>query len=152
MKILLDSNVVIDALVDRGDAHSAARLLLGLGYIGEFELWASPTQWTDMFYILTEGDKPSKRADIKQKLTAVRKAVHVSMMGEAEIDKALASPWDDFEDAVVYQAGQTIQPDMLITSNEGDFALSEIPVFSPKSFFEWMEQEYKVTYAEIPWG
>ena len=150
MKLFVDSNVVIDALVDRGPSHSAARLLLGLGQIGEFELWASPTQWTDMFYILSEGGKPSRRVEVKSKLSAVREAVHVSMMGETEIDKALSSAWEDLEDAVVYRAACAVSPEALITSNVKDYELSEIPVYTPESLFAWLEDKHGIIYAELP--
>lgn len=148
MKIFLDTNVVIDALVDWGSSHDAARLLLALGEIGEFEIWASPTQWTDLFYILSEGDKPARRAEVKAKLTSVRKAVRVSMMGESEIDKALSSTWEDFEDAVVYQAACSASPEVFITSNKDDFVLSDIPVRTPEELFDWLEKERGIVYVK----
>ncbi len=149
MKVFLDSNVIVDALVESGSSHNAAKLILALGEIGEFELWASPSQWTDVFYILTEGGKPSRRTEIKAKLQEVRKAVHVSMMGEPEIDAALASSWDDFEDAVVYQTARSVKPAVLITSNLEDYAQSEISVYSPEGFFAWLETEQNILYAEV---
>ena len=149
MKLFLDSNVVIDGLVDRSDSHDAARLLIALGQLGVFSLWVSPTQWTDVFYILTEGEKPSPLIEVKAKLEELRKAIRVSTIGEAEIDKALTSAWDDFEDAVVYQAARTTQAAALITSNKDDFAQSDIPIYSPQEFFMWLEKEKNTIYAEV---
>ncbi len=149
MKMFLDTNVVVDALVDRGSSHDAARLLLALGDIGEFEIWVSPTQWTDLFNILSEGGRPARRAEVKAKLASVRKAVRVTMMGETEIDRALSSAWEDFEDAVVYQTARTISPDVFITSSKNDFALSEVPVYTPEELFGWLEKEHGVVYAEL---
>ena len=149
MKLFLDSNVVIDALVDRNEAHEAARLLVALGRIGEFDLWASPTQWTDMYYILTEGGKRSRDQEIRAILAAVRKAVHVSMMGEEEIDRALASSWDDFEDAVVYQAAVSVKPDALITNNKKDYVQSAVPVYTCAELFELIAREKDISYTEI---
>ena len=57
MKLFLDSNIIVDAIVNRNSSHESAKLLLALGCLGEFDLWVSPTQWTDLFYILSEGGK-----------------------------------------------------------------------------------------------
>ena len=65
MKLFLDSNIIIDALVNRNDSHKSARLLLALAKLGEFNLVASPSQWTDMYYILTEGGKPSRDIEVR---------------------------------------------------------------------------------------
>ena len=151
MRLFLDSNVIIDALVDRGDEHPYARLLLALGRLGEFELVSSPSQWTDVYYILSEGGKASRDIEVRGKLTEVRSCVKVSMMGGEEIDRALASNWRDFEDAVVYYAALSAQPDMLITNNKKDFRQSDIPVRTCKELFDWLAEAKGVHYAEIAW-
>lgn len=149
MKLLLDTNIIIDATEERNDTHKAAQLLLMLGKLGEFKLCASPSQWTDVFYILTHGEQAHKQDKAKQILKDARESVSVSMMGEAEIDKALNSAWADFEDAVVYQAAVSSKADALITNNKKDFALSELPTFTCKEFFEWLETEKNIIYDEI---
>lgn len=149
MKVFLDTNVILDALLPEHKTHASARLLLALGHMGEFELWTSPTQWTDMHYILSEGGKKMLNAGAKELMASIRKAVRVSMMGEDEIDRALASRWVDFEDAVVYWTAKQARPDVLVTENKADYAQSEIPVFTSEEFFSWLEEEKGIAYAEV---
>lgn len=149
MKLFLDSNVIVDALVDRGPSHAPAKLILALGRVGEFELWVSPTQWTDLFYILSEGGKRSKSAQVIKALEELRACMRVSTMGESEIDQAMRLNWPDMEDAVVYAAARTTNPDAIITQNERDYSLSELPVYTCEAFFDWINREYGVSYTAI---
>jgi len=151
MKLFLDSNIIIDALVSRNDSHESARLLLALAKLGEFNLVASPSQWTDMYYILTEGGKPSRDIEVRGKLAEVRTCVDVSMMGAEEIDRALASSWKDFEDAAVYYAALSAEADVLITNNKKDYDRADIAVYTCAEFFEWLSAAKGIRYEELAW-
>lgn len=59
MKLLLDTNILLDCMMDRQPFAADARKLLILGALGEVDLWMSPSQFTDAFYLLTEGGKPA---------------------------------------------------------------------------------------------
>ena len=146
MKLFVDTNVVIDAYSAESRQRKESSLLLALGEMGEFDLQTSPSQWTDVFYVLTSGGKQSKYAEGKAVLQKARKQVGVSMLGEAEVDKALSGPWGDFEDALVYQAATSSKADALITNNKDDFALSEIPTYTCKEFFDWLKEEKGIEY------
>ena len=53
MKLLLDTNVVIDYLHEREPYYEKARLLMTAGRVGEFSLWITSSQVTDLIYILS---------------------------------------------------------------------------------------------------
>ncbi|WP_346696654.1 hypothetical protein [Thermophilibacter mediterraneus] len=69
--------------------------------------------------------------------------------GEREVDLALASAWDDFDAALVYQTAMSIGARAIVTRNAGDYAASSIPVLSPTEFFSWLERLHNVYYEEI---
>ena len=58
-KLLLDTNIVIDYLNEREPYYEKARLLMIAGRVGEFDLWMSSSQITDLIYILSEGGAQS---------------------------------------------------------------------------------------------
>ena len=149
MKLFLDSNIIVDALVNRNSTHEPAKLLLALGHLGEFDLWVSPTQWTDLFYILSEGGKRSRSAMVTALLKELRTSVRIATMGEQEIDRAMNLGWPDVEDAVVYSTARTIDPVAIITRNKTDFSHSEIPLYTCEELFEWLRDESGVDYAQI---
>ena len=149
MRLLVDTNIIIDCLRKRHPHAESASLLLGLGKLGEFELWVSPTQMGDAFYLLTDGGKKPLAHAVQEELRDVRSAVRVCQFGESEVDKALASDWPDFEDALVYEAARSLKADALITRNQKDFEKSTISVFDCDEFFDWFAAEHGIHYAEI---
>ena len=120
-----------------------------LGKLHEIELFASASQWTDMFYILSSGGKRSQAQEVKQAFRKLRQGVRVAGLSESDIDDALASAWPDFEDACVYQAGQSVKAEAIITQNLQDFEGSAIPVFDCGGFFAYLQQEKDLTYSLI---
>ena len=59
---------------------------------------------------------------------------------EADVDAALDSAWDDFEDACVYQCARRLKADAIITRNQKDFARSSIKVFDCDELFAYLEK------------
>lgn len=149
MKLFLDSNTVIDALIDRNASHDAAKLLLALGYAKEFDLWVSPSQWMDMFYILSRGGKAPYREQAASTMEELRKCLRISTLGESEIDGAMALMWADLEDAVAYMSAKTKNPMAIITRNKEDFESSVFPLFTCEEFFEWLRLEHGLDYAQV---
>lgn len=151
MKFLVDTNVIIDHVRDRGPFGDPARKLLTLGILREFELWMSASQVTDAYYLLTAGGKPSLADKVKSSLKGVRAAVRVCSLTEADVDAALDSTWDDFEDACVYQCALKLKADAIITCNQKDFERSSIKVFDCDELFAYLAKEKGLVYEEMPW-
>ncbi len=121
-----------------------------LGFLREFELWMSSSQFADAYYLLSDGGKPSLADDVKGKLKGVREAVRACSLNEADIDAALDSTWDDFEDACVYQCARKLKADAIVTRNQKDFGKSSINVFDCDQLFAYLEEERKLTYDFLP--
>ena len=49
MKLLLDTNILLDCMMDRQPFAADARKLLILGALGEVDLWMAPSQISDAF-------------------------------------------------------------------------------------------------------
>ena len=149
MRLLVDTNVIIDALQDRHPFAESAQKLLVLGRIKEFDLWMSISQLTDAFYVLTDGGKPSKARGAKQRLLHVLEGVRICSLSEDDGKAALCSTWSDFEVACVYQAALKIKADAIITRNKKDFERSSIRVFDCDEFFVFLKEEKGLAYEEI---
>lgn len=148
MRLLADSNIVLDYLQQRDPFSADARKLMLLGYVSEVELWISSTQMGDITYIFTAGGKPSYAANAKDALKKLRECINVYGMGEAEVDAALDSKWLDIEDAYLHQAALSIKAHAIVTRNKKDFELSALPVMDASEFFAHLEEE-GITYEEI---
>lgn len=149
MRLLVDTNIIIDYLQDRKPFSEPAELLLALGYVGEHELWMSSSQVTDTFYLLSEGGKPALAENAKRLLRQVRQVVRVGSLGELDIDTVLDSPWEDVEDACVHQCACKVRADAIITRNQADFARSSIKVFDCDELFDYLREEKGLDYGFI---
>lgn len=56
------------------------------------------------------------------------------MVNDRTVDDALASNFDDFEDAMQYYAAVKCKADFIITRNVKDFAGTKIPVMTPDDY------------------
>lgn len=149
MKLLVDTNILIDCMEERSPFDKGARKLFLLGVLGEADLWMSPSQITDAFYLISDGGKRSLAAMAKARLKEMKRAVRICTFGEYDVDAALDLPWDDFEDAYVYQCARKLKVDAIITRNKRDFAASRIPVFDCDEFFAYLKEEKGLVYDEI---
>ena len=101
MKLLLDTNVVIDFLHEREPYK--ARLLMTAGRVGEFDLWITSSQVTDLIYILSEGGKRLLLSHVLEQLRGMRTFVNVHAVSDREVDRMLAASWKDPEDSPIFE-------------------------------------------------
>jgi len=150
MNLFLDTNILVDALTRREPYYQPAAKLLICGAVGEFVLWTSSSQMTDLFYIISEGGKKTLTEQSKHKIKKLREHVNLCALADSEFDRALNSTWQDIEDACVYESAQKIKADYIITRNVKDFEKSSIRTLSATEFFQLLEEEQGLVYEEIP--
>ena len=148
-KLLLDTNIIIDFLHHRDPYYEKTRLLMLCGRVGEFNLWITSSQVTDIIYILTHGGNKSRVADVLEKLRALRTFVSVYAVADTDIDKMLATTWSDPEDALLVDLALKMKADAIITRDEDFPATDMIRVHDCPGFFEWLKTEKNVSYDEV---
>lgn len=149
MKLLLDTNVVVDYLNRREPFYEKTRLLMIAGRVGEFDLWITSSQVTDLIYILSDGGARSLVPGVLERLRGLRTFVSVHPVSESEVDRMLASRWKDPEDALVFEAALRMRADAIITRNQKDFESTMVKVCDSAEFFAWMESEFGIAYDEV---
>jgi predicted nucleic acid-binding protein len=132
MKVLLDSNIAIDAVLQREPFYNSAEKIIGLSQ-GGIGLFISASAITDIYYIVCKstGNKKTAITLIKDLL----ENIDIAAVTGNEISQAINMDWSDFEDAVQYAAGEAITVDYIVTRNKSDFASAVLPVVSPDEFF-----------------
>ena len=147
--MLVDTNVLIDYLSMREPFYDEARLLMIVGRVGEFELWMTSSQVTDLIYILSDGGKQSLMPSVLERLRGLRTFVEVFAVGGAEVDRMLASAWKDPEDALMFESALSLKADAIITRNAKDFESSLVRAMTAREFFNWLRDEKGVDYQEV---
>ena len=131
MRILLDSNVALDHMLEREPFFdNADRLFASMPE--NTELLMSASAVTDVFYIARKHFRNKRKAmDALKKLLDI---VKVAAVDDADIRRAVALDWGDFEDAVQFVAGEGARADCIVTRDKANYATAAIPVISPSEF------------------
>lgn len=148
-KLLVDTNVLIDFLSVRRPFYDEARLLMIAGRVGEFELWMTSSQVTDLIYVLSDGGRQALMPSVLERLRGLRTFVEVFAVGEAEGDRMLSSAWKDPEDALMFESALSLKADAIITRNAKDFESSLVRAMTAREFFDWLRDEQGVDYQEV---
>jgi len=132
MNLLIDTNIILDFILQREPYYENASKINILSEKGYIFGYISASAVTDIFYI---AKKELKSKDtVIELLKNLLKTIRIASVTENSIHEALDLNWDDFEDSVQYVAGQNISADYIITRNPKDFASSQIEVISPEEF------------------
>jgi len=146
MRLLIDTNVMLDLLVRRQPWEREALLIRGMAYFGDAELWVPAKSFTDLFYIMTK-EFPSDC--VQQLFLECRKDFHLCSLNEEDVFEACHRSWSDFEDCLVSVCAEKVKADWIITRDASGFLKSKVAVLTPKEFLERMEQEYDLYYELI---
>lgn len=130
MKVLFDTNILLDFLLDRSPFSEPAAELLSRADRREILGFACATSFTTIFYLARKATGlQSARGQVESMLSILDAAP----VNRAVLENAIQSQVSDFEDAVIVEAARQIQAQAILTCNEKDFTESSIPVHSPQS-------------------
>lgn len=128
---LVDTNVIIDILLDREDADAACAVVDGAER-GNYAIYLCSLSYTNIYYSLRHVLTREQRIDCLIQLCEVIRTVPVD---GTVIYEALHSGWKDFEDAVQYFAAKDYPIITgIITRNKKDFKKSLLPVHDSRDF------------------
>jgi len=131
VKVLLDTNIVLDVLLDRKPHSIESAEVFRLIEQGRAEGLLCATTITTLDYLLSQS---MKRSESRILLTQLMKLFEVASVNRAVIESALTSRMDDFEDAVLDHAAQNSGADAIVTRNSKDFTRGKSKVMDPKQF------------------
>ncbi len=137
-RVCLDTNVVLDALLDRAPfSHSAAMLMEAIAQ-RRIQGVLGATTLTTIDYILT---RHRNQSIARQGLSWLLSLFDVAAVDRVVLDAALRTAWPDFEDAVLHEAARLSQATALVTRNVADFKAAELPVYTPEEYLAILEAE-----------
>jgi predicted nucleic acid-binding protein len=134
MKIMLDTNVILDIVEKREPFFSDSYQVFMKSAMREFEAIIGANSVTDIYYITRKNCKDSKQAlsfiiDMLKVVTSVdTKAV--------DIQEAIRLNFSDFEDAVITATASREGASYIITRNTSDFNKSPVPAITPVDFLK----------------
>lgn len=124
--LFLDTNIVIDLLEKREPYCYDVVRLFTMSYYKQINLFISPITYSTAAFLLRKHGSNG----VRDLLSNIRQLTRVSSTDEHTVDNAIASQFDDFEDALQYYSAIQANADIIITRNGKDFKNSKIPVMT----------------------
>ena len=130
MKVFIDTNIVLDLLLQRRHFLINAEKIFSLAYKGKIVLYFSAISFVSVTYYL--GKHTNK--DIKAVLEDLCKIVKILPFNQRIIENTLHSNFKDIEDGYQYFTAKENNIRIMITRNVKDFLVDDISVVTPEEF------------------
>lgn len=130
MKVLLDTNIILDAFIKREPFCAAAEKLITMVAAQEMEGYLTSNQITDIYYFLARYLKN----DAKEVLQKILFLFEILPVTGADCRAALAVEMADYEDALIVTCAKNGKLNYIITRNKQDFTEKSIAVETPNEF------------------
>lgn len=128
MNVLFDTNVVLDALLDRAPWSSAAVVLFDRVELGDLVGHLGATTITTIHYIARRNVGLGAADEMVRDLLRL---FEVAPVNRAVLDGALVLGFDDFEDAVLHESGRLAGARAVVTRDPSGFSSATLRVYDP---------------------
>lgn len=136
MKVLVDTNVLLDVIQERQPFEEMALRIWKLVEDKHLHGCVSAISFNNIFYIARR-QVGAERA--MEGLRRVRQGFQFVPLDDYVIDRAMASKPGDFEDAIQAAAAVAAQADLIVTRNQRDFSRYGVTALSPEETLALLE-------------
>lgn len=137
MRLLLDTNVVLDVMLNRQPHVVDSAKVMAAVEVGQIEGTLCATTVTTIHYLTTRAlDSRSATMEITRLLSIFR----IAPVTEAVLSAALHVRSPDYEDAVLFEAARAAGMDGIITRNPVDFPRSSLAVYLPADIVAMLDK------------
>jgi len=127
LKILLDTNIVLDVLMDRMPFSDTAVELFSKVEAGAIIGYLCGTTITTVYYLAS---KILGAARAQEEIKKLLSLFEVAPVNRLVLESALVVDFHDFDDAVIHEAACHVGADAIITRNLKDFKKPRISVYT----------------------
>jgi predicted nucleic acid-binding protein len=129
-RILFDTNVVLDVLLDRKPYAEASAAVWAAVETGAAEGMLAAHAVTTIHYLVR---KEMGNAKAKRVVSAILRVFGVAAVDGATVQEALQSAFSDFEDAVTAAAAHLAGCECIVTRDPKGFRGSSVRVLTPEA-------------------
>jgi len=131
MKILLDTNIILDLLLKREPfSHSAKEIFL-LVENGLLDGFISGSSITTIHYLI---EKSLSKQEADKYIDILLQIFNISPIDKQVLKDAVTNNGNDFEDSVIYTSAHYSKIDFIITRDKKGFVNSKIKAIEPNDF------------------
>jgi predicted nucleic acid-binding protein len=139
MRILFDTNVVLDLLLDRKPFVEQAQMLFDKVESDELKGYLGATTITTLDYLLRKALSTHEATQIIKKLLVL---FDIAPVNRIVLESALEEGFVDFEDAVLQAAAIHSGIQAIVTRDEKGFCKAQIPIYSPEALLNALPRQH----------
>ncbi len=133
-KILIDTNVLLDYLLEREPFFEDAKEIILSCTDGKIKGCIAAHSIPNMFFILRKDYNAKERREV---LLNLCKIFDVEGIDKAKLILALTNEdFSDFEDCLQMECAKSYGADYIVTRNVFDYSTSEVKAIEPKDYLE----------------
>lgn len=133
MKVLIDTNIIVDVALDRDPFFTDSEQIVRLVEQQQIEGYLSASTFSDLYYIIRKAKGHSWTLQFLQAMAAL---CQVATVDGAAIAMALTANFRDFEDAIQYSTSVVNQLDVIVTRNPEDFPVTTPRIMTPNQLIQ----------------
>lgn len=135
MKVLIDTNVILDVLCKRPEFYENSAKIFKLCEIKKISGIVSALSVPNIVYIMRKELDGEKISDILEKLSLI---FTIADLKGDDLRKAVKLGFKDYEDALQSVCASRVRADYIVTRNTSDFTGSKVTAVSPLELLELM--------------
>jgi predicted nucleic acid-binding protein len=140
MKVVIDNNVIVDALKPNPQFEAEAQEILRLASIKAIDGFVNANSLTDIFYILRKEHGAGKAKAMIKKLLLI---VDIISIESEDCVLALERLLNDFEDALVDVCAKKIGAACVVSRDDAFIkSATEVEIIKPGEFIELCKKRY----------
>ena len=133
-KILIDTNVLLDYLLEREPFFEDAKGIMVSCAEGKAKGCIAAHSISNMFFILRKDYNAKERREILSNLCSI---FDVEGIDKAKLLSGLANEdFADFEDCLQMECAKSYGADYIVTRNIADYSVSEVKAIEPKDYLK----------------
>ena len=133
MKVMIDTNVILDVLCKRPDFYEDSAIIFKLCEVKKISGVMSSLTVSNIYYILRKELDAVKTKEILDILFLI---FSVADLKADDLKKAIDTKFRDYDDAVQSACAVRIKANYIITRNIGDFTMSKVAAIKPIELLE----------------
>lgn len=139
MKILVDTNIIIDALTGREPFREAAEHIFLLAANRVEDMYITASSATDIYYLLRKYLHNTEHS--KNTMAKLYQLFNILDVTARDCQDALVSNIKDYEDAVISCCAKRSQMDYIVTRNNKDYEKSSVKALLPDELIKLVSQD-----------
>ncbi len=132
MNVLIDTNVMLDAMLARSPFAEVAQKIFIMAAEEKINVHITASSITDIYYLLHKYLHDKDRC--KDEMYKIIKIFNILDVTGSDCEKALELPMEDFEDALLVTCAKRKKMECIITRNIKDFVNSPVRAVTPDDF------------------